>query len=151
MAGAPLHETRKAAWRSEPTWPVPRTGRPAFKWPKWRSSPKAITTKGIDHAEDFRRHRRPRAALVGPDIRRLGRCLAEFAKEVETGCLAATGSMLENATAVVDPFGSENYGLAIVSGEVGEGKPAAILCVFDKKTKAVEIGGELDVMVMPNE
>ncbi|SMQ86259.1 hypothetical protein SAMN06295905_3563 [Devosia lucknowensis] len=69
---------------------------------------------------------------------------AEFAAEVEEGCRAATAEMLPDATVTVDPFGSENYGLAIVSGET-----ASIVCVFDKKTKAVEIGGELEVTVTP--
>lgn len=75
---------------------------------------------------------------------------AEFAAEVEQRCLEATSGMLENARAIVDPFGSESYGLAIVSGEVGQGQAAAIVCVFNKRTKAAEIGGELDVAVKPN-
>ena len=75
---------------------------------------------------------------------------AEFAVEVEQSCLEATGSMLENAEAIVDPFGSESYGLAIVSGEVSAGQTAAIVCVYDKQTKTVQIGGELDVAVTPN-
>lgn len=69
---------------------------------------------------------------------------AQFAAEVETACLAATADMLADATAVVDPFGSQSYGLAIVSGEA-----ASIVCVFDKQTKAVEVGGELSVTVSP--
>ena len=76
---------------------------------------------------------------------------AQFAAEVEQGCLTATRGMLENATATVDPFGSESYGLAIVSGEVGEGQPAAVLCVFDKQSKAVQVGGELAITVTQNE
>lgn len=75
---------------------------------------------------------------------------AEFAAEVEQSCLDTTSSTLKDATAVVDPFGSESYGLAIVSGEVGEGQPAAMICVFDKQTKAVQIGSELDITVTPN-
>ena len=75
---------------------------------------------------------------------------AEFTQEVEQGCLGATEGMLENPTAVVDPFGSEAYGLAIVSGEVGDGEKASILCVFDKQSKAVQIGGELPITVTPN-
>lgn len=67
---------------------------------------------------------------------------AEFAAEVEDACRAATTDYFTDASVVVDPFGSENYGLAIVSGEA-----ASIICVFDKKTKAVEIGGELPVTV----
>jgi hypothetical protein len=76
---------------------------------------------------------------------------AEFAAKVEQGCVTATNGMLENAKAVVDPFGSESYGLAIVTGTVATGKPAAIICVFDKQTEAVQIGGELDVTVTSSE
>lgn len=72
---------------------------------------------------------------------------ATFAAEVEQGCLAATSSFFTEATATVDPFGSENYGLAIVSGLTPAGTTASTICVFDKQTKAVEIGGELDVDV----
>jgi hypothetical protein len=74
---------------------------------------------------------------------------AEFAAEVETACIAATTDYFAEATAVVDPFGSESYGLAIVSGAVSDGTGRSIVCVFDKQTKAVEIGGELEVMVTP--
>ena len=76
---------------------------------------------------------------------------ASFSAEVEQACLQATSGMLENTSAVVDPFGSESYGLAIVSGQVGEGHAAAIVCVFDKQTRAVQVGGELDIAVTPNE
>ena len=58
--------------------------------------------------------------------------------------------MLRNAQFIVDPFGSESYGLAMVSGEVGEGKVAPVICVFDKQTKAVQIGRELDISVIEN-
>lgn len=71
---------------------------------------------------------------------------AEFAAEVETSCLAATAEMLPDATAIVDPFGSESFGLAIVSGE-----SVSIVCVFDKQTKEVQIGGELNVTVTETE
>ncbi len=74
---------------------------------------------------------------------------AEFAAEVETACLAATDGVFTEPSVVVDPFGSESYGLAIVSGPFPSGGSASIVCVFDKATKAVEIGGELDVTVTP--
>lgn len=73
-----------------------------------------------------------------------------FATEVEMACLDATRGAIENATAVVDPFGSASFGLAIVTGETSEGRAAAIVCVVDKQSKAVQIGGELDVTVKPN-
>lgn len=72
---------------------------------------------------------------------------AEFVAKVDDACVSATTGLLENPKAVVDPFGSESYGLAIVTGTVATGQPAAILCVFDKQTEAVQIGGELDVTI----
>jgi hypothetical protein len=72
-----------------------------------------------------------------------GDAWAEFATEVETACLAGTADYFpDGATATVDPFGSESFGLAIVSSDA-----ASIICVFDKQTKAVQIGGELPVTV----
>ena len=76
---------------------------------------------------------------------------AEFAAKVEQSCVAATSGVLTDAKAVVDPFGSENYGLAIVTGSVADGKQAAIICVFDKQSQAVQIGGELSVTVTANQ
>ena len=72
---------------------------------------------------------------------------AEFAAEVEQACITAAAGLVSKATAVVDPFGSESYGLAVVTGENAAGTHSSIICVFDKQTKAVEIGGELDVVV----
>jgi hypothetical protein len=67
-----------------------------------------------------------------------------FRKEVAAACIAAAAPLIENAAADVDPFGSESYGLALLHGKAkgGDGDIRAI-CVFDKATKAVEIGGEL--------
>jgi hypothetical protein len=89
--------------------------------------------------------------LVGasPALAASGDAWAEFAKEVEQGCVAATSEIIKDGQVVVDPFGSETYGMALVSGEVSPGVAKTIVCVFDKKTKAVEIGGELDVSVSP--
>lgn len=73
-----------------------------------------------------------------------------FAATVEVACLQATRGMIENAKAVIDPFGSASFGLAIVTGETGGGRTAAIVCVFDKASHDVQVGGELDVTVKPN-
>lgn len=75
-----------------------------------------------------------------------GDAWAEFAAEVEASCRAASIDIIADPTIVVDPFGSENYGLAIVSGET-----ASLVCVFDKHSRSVEIGGELNVTVTPTE
>jgi hypothetical protein len=85
--------------------------------------------------------------VATPALAASGDAWAEFAKEVEQGCLAATSEIIKDGQAVVDPFGSETYGMALVSGEVSPGVSKTIICVFDKKSKAVEIGGELDVSV----
>jgi len=70
---------------------------------------------------------------------------AAFAAEVEQSCLAATSGILKHGEAIVDPYGSESYGLAIVSGEAAPGARRSIICVFDKQSRTVEIGGELDM------
>jgi len=80
-----------------------------------------------------------------------GDAWAEFATEVEQNCIEASTDFFTDATAVVDPFGSESYGLAIVSGETPAGTTASLICVFDKQAKTVEIGGELNVAVTPVE
>lgn len=70
----------------------------------------------------------------------------EFRKSVETACLKAVAGNLQGATAVVDPFGSESFGLALLRGKPkGAKQPVAVICVYDKKRQTVEIGGELDV------
>jgi hypothetical protein len=69
---------------------------------------------------------------------------AEFAETVRTQCLTAAAPMLEAAESVVDPFGSENFGLAILTG-MAKGGDASVsyICVMDKQTGSVELGSEL--------
>ncbi|CUX07888.1 hypothetical protein [Agrobacterium genomosp. 13] len=74
----------------------------------------------------------------------------EFVADVQTACLGAGKDMIEDAKAVVDPIGSENYGLAIITGKAkstgqngGAEATVSHICVYDKKTKAVELGSEL--------
>lgn len=74
---------------------------------------------------------------------------AEFQAEVETGCIQAAAPFLSNALAIVDPFGSESYGFAVVTGETSVGKLMSAICVMDKQTRAFEIGGELDIVFTP--
>lgn len=70
-----------------------------------------------------------------------------FADEVEDACLVAVNNSMSDASAVVDPFGSESYGLAIVSGRMVDDRVASVICVLDKETRAVQIGGELDIAI----
>ncbi len=69
---------------------------------------------------------------------------AALAADVKAKCTAAAKPSLKSAKVAVDPFGSERFGLAIVTGplKVGKGK-ASFICVYDKQTKKVEIGSEL--------
>ncbi|WP_105381822.1 hypothetical protein [Neorhizobium alkalisoli] len=68
----------------------------------------------------------------------------EFARDVEQKCLAAAKGMIEAPKVVVDPFGSEKFGLAIVTGKAKGAKvQISHICVMDKQTKAVELGSEL--------
>ncbi|MEH6689992.1 MAG: hypothetical protein V7774_02270 [Pseudorhizobium pelagicum] len=79
---------------------------------------------------------------------------AAFAQTVETKCLAAAKDMLDAPRAVVDPFGSESYGLAIVTGTAkGTTTEVSHICVMDKQTEAAELGSELgtDRVAVPAE
>ena len=64
--------------------------------------------------------------------------------DVSAKCIEAAAGSIETPAAVVDPVGSENFGLALVSGKPkgADGKISQI-CVYSKQTKAVELGGEL--------
>ncbi len=88
---------------------------------------------------------------IAPAIAASDDAWAEFQAEVEAGCIAAAATLLSEATAVVDPFGSESYGFAIVTGLTPAGTTASTICVMNKQTKAFEIGGELAVNVTPVE
>ncbi|KQZ63167.1 hypothetical protein ASD54_01960 [Rhizobium sp. Root149] len=69
---------------------------------------------------------------------------AGFAKEVEAACGKAASRLIEKPVSVVDPYGSESYGLALVSGKAkGAKQTISTICVFDKKTKKAEVGSEL--------
>lgn len=75
---------------------------------------------------------------------------AEFSAAVEKACIKSASSQIENGRAVVDPYGSEKYGLAINTGRplgVKTKKVAdiSVICVYDKKTKASEVGGEIEI------
>ncbi|MDE2445973.1 MAG: hypothetical protein KGO94_07330 [Alphaproteobacteria bacterium] len=66
----------------------------------------------------------------------------ELANQVKKKCLAETSKSLTNPEIVVDPYGSESYGLAIVSGEAS-GTKVSYICLLDKASGRVEIGSQL--------
>lgn len=68
----------------------------------------------------------------------------EFAKDVAAKCTVLAEGRIEQPKVVVDPFGTESYGVAILTGKaVGADAIVSSICVYDKKSQAAEIGGEL--------
>lgn len=67
-----------------------------------------------------------------------------FAAEVEAKCLKAADGLFRRPQIVVDPIGSDRFGLAILHGRSkGAQGRAALICIVDKKTGVVELGSEL--------
>ncbi|HMN86196.1 MAG TPA: hypothetical protein PKA74_09455 [Bauldia sp.] len=84
------------------------------------------------------------AVLGGPALASSDDAWSAFRKEVADSCLALGAGLMDTPKAVVDPFGSEHYGLALVEGTAkGSATPVRAVCVYDKATKKAEIGGEL--------
>lgn len=67
-----------------------------------------------------------------------------FRKDVEVACLAAAVPLVNQPQIVVDPFGSESYGLAFINGVAVEGASTrSLVCIYDKVAKTAEIGGTM--------
>ena len=67
-----------------------------------------------------------------------------FRADVGKACIAAAKGLIADGKTLVDPYGSEHYGLAVISGKaVGAKATISAICVYDKKTKKAEIGGEI--------
>lgn len=79
----------------------------------------------------------------------------EFATEVQGKCEMAAREQIELPHAVVDPFGSEHFGMALVTGKPkGANGFVSYFCIYDRKTKAVELGTELETErmgILPDE
>jgi hypothetical protein len=66
-----------------------------------------------------------------------------FRENVRNACGKAVAGRLKDAKIDVDPFGSESYGVAIARGVSTDAKaPRAIVCIYDKRSKAAEASGE---------
>lgn len=62
----------------------------------------------------------------------------EFRKEVNDACAALAPK--EGETMIeVNPFGSENYGAALIVHTVNDDSADRYVCIFDKKTKKAEL------------
>ena len=83
--------------------------------------------------------------MAGPALAASEDAWEAFRADVAAKCLTAAGPLFETATATVDPFGSESYGLALVTGPAKGATATTVsaICVYDKQAKTVEIGGEL--------
>lgn len=69
---------------------------------------------------------------------------AEFAEKMSAECLKAAAALLEAAEVAVDPFGSESFGLAVLTGKArGADAHVSYICVMDKQGGRVELGSEL--------
>lgn len=69
----------------------------------------------------------------------------EFAKDVNDTCLKAAADKLLVGHVQVDPYGSDSFGYALLTG-IGPGTNAerVVVCVYTKATQAVELSGYLD-------
>jgi hypothetical protein len=67
-----------------------------------------------------------------------------FRKDVEAACRTAAAARMPEPQVVVDPFGSESYGLAFLRGLSPEdGATQSLVCIYDKKARTAEIGGTM--------
>lgn len=70
----------------------------------------------------------------------------EFRADVRTACLAKGQDLIETPAIVVDPFGSDTYGYALMTGmEKGSANVRSVVCVFDKQAKTAEVSAPLDL------
>ncbi len=74
-----------------------------------------------------------------------------FRAAVEKTCTERAKSVLLSPVAIVDAYGSESYGIAIVYGREPGGKGAtpapglaSVVCVYDKRTKKAELSGIIE-------
>jgi len=78
------------------------------------------------------------AAATSPDAWK------EFRQQVATSCAKlALARDFQSVTVEVDPFGTQSYGVALITGVLKKGLGSArAICVLDKKTGKAELGAE---------
>ena len=65
----------------------------------------------------------------------------EFRDTVQAKCVAAASNAMTVSHIQVDPYGSEKYGIAILTGkEKGSDEISHAVCIFEKQTEHAEIG-----------
>ncbi|MGF9760744.1 hypothetical protein AAII07_36715 [Microvirga sp. 0TCS3.31] len=83
--------------------------------------------------------------MIAPASASSGDAWQAMRGKLRTGCASkATAIGLGRIEINVDPFGSQSYGIAIVT-KCGAGRKQNVsyVCIMDKKTGAVEMGGEI--------
>ena len=63
-----------------------------------------------------------------------------FRADVETACLKAVDARVTKPKIVVDPFGTEHYGVAVITGKAkgSASEQISLVCVYDKSAKTAE-------------
>jgi hypothetical protein len=86
---------------------------------------------------------RPAETLASSD-----QAWATFRAQVAAACTAAAKKQYANPIVVVDPFGTESYGVALVYARTPvpknsppENSLTTAVCVYDKKTQKAELSG----------
>ncbi|WP_423823282.1 hypothetical protein V5738_04845 [Salinisphaera sp. SPP-AMP-43] len=65
----------------------------------------------------------------------------EFRADVARACRAAADDGFDTQTITVDPFGSQHYGLARLTGHaLSSTAQQQLLCAYDKQTQTAEVG-----------
>jgi len=67
----------------------------------------------------------------------------EFRIDVERACLALAVS-LDRPNVIVNPFGTESYGVAMLIGAEKGGEVETYACVYEKRTKRAELSAPFD-------
>lgn len=74
----------------------------------------------------------------------------EFRADVEAACLALVPlTETQEATVEVNPFGSESFGVALISRTTEGAPPERFACVYDKATGAAEVTAPFGDMAEP--
>lgn len=68
----------------------------------------------------------------------------DFRADVKAKCVAALPEKLRNEAVFVDEFGTEKYGIALISGRPAKEKVrVTFACVYDKQAKTAQVTGSI--------
>ena len=82
--------------------------------------------------------------LGGPAIASSNDSWEALRASVRAKCLASASGDMKRIKISVDPFGSESYGLALVTGyESGATAPSRRICIVGKRSGKAELGNDL--------